>query len=577
VNRAKSSFEPDPTAPVPVSIGAPPSPESTLTSTADLPPNERVGGEVPPPRSAPQPQPRPGLVRRHRWLIVSAVGALAVALVLVQVWRRLSPVPGTTRAASPEQGDLAVLPLQVLTPMEPRLEHLQVGIPDTIVTRLGTIRSLRLRPMSAVLRFSGRTVDARQAGGELRVNHVLTGTLGAEGDRYRMNLRLVRVADGEVAWNHRYDIAPNDLAGLQDDSAAEQVARALSLELTAAERARVHRRYTQNADAYAEFLEGRALLVQYTERRMREAIGKFEAALVRDPSYALARASLAMAFASYSVRYAGEDESGRWGARAEKEATLALSQDPSLAEAHLALASAAGTAYRNFDWPRMLDESAVALALDPNLHLAHTARARVFYHYGLFRQTEAEADTAATLAGESSVEDDRSRFYAALYDGRFAEAVTRGESLHKRTDAEAIGTNLALAFYYVGDKVRAFAALRNAGRDGVPDPRAQAALASIEAAEGRHDAARAIVRRVLAQPYRDHHMAYSLAATHAQLGQMDEAARWVMEAANTGLPCYPWFMRDPLLAPLRDSSQFRQIEPGLRRTFEVRSARYGAP
>ena len=534
---------------------------------------------LPLPRSEPVPAAdevvRPGLLRRRRLQVVTVVATVAAALIFVHVWRRSLPAQASSATfAASRQGDLAVLPLQVLTPIDPSLDYLRIGIPDAIITRLAGIHSLRLRPTSAVLRFGGQGLDIRRVAEELRVNHVLTGTLRSHGDRHRLNLQLVRVGDGAVVWGRPYEIASRDLASLQDDSVAEDVARALSLTLTAAERERVHRRYTQNATAYTEFLKGRALLAEYTERRMLEAIERFEAALEHDPSYALARASLAMAFASYSVRYVGEDDAGQMGARAEEQATLALRDDPNLAEAHLALASAAGTAYRNFDWPRVLDETAIALSLDPNLHLAHTARARALFHYGLFRATELEIETAAALAGGSSVEDDRMRFYAALHNGRFAEAVTLGEALHKRTDAVAIPTYLGLAFYYAGDKARAFEGLRAARRRGVPDLRAQAALASLEAAVGRHDAARTIVSRILAQSYRDHHIAYSLATTHAQLGQMGDAARWLTEAANTGFPCYPWFVRDPLLEPFRHSPEFRQIEPELRRTFDALSMRY---
>ena len=459
---------------------------------------------LPLPRSEPVPAAdevvRPGLLRRRRLQVVTVVATVAAALMFVQVWRRSLPAQASSATfAASRQGDLAVLPLQVLTPIDPSLDYLRIGIPDAIITRLAGIHSLRLRPTSAVLRFGGRGLDIRRVAEELRVNHVLTGTLRSHGDRHRLNLQLVRVGDGAVVWGRPYEIASRDLASLQDDSVAEDVARALSLTLTAAERERVHRRYTQNATAYTEFLKGRALLAEYTERRMLEAIERFEAALEHDPSYALARASLAMAFASYSVRYVGEDDAGQMGARAEEQATLALRDDPNLAEAHLALASAAGTAYRNFDWPRVLEETAIALSLDPNLHLAHTARARALFHYGLFRATELETETAAALAGGSSVEDDRMRFYAALHNGRFAEAVTLGEALHKRTDAVAIPTYLGLAFYYAGDKARAFEGLRAARRRGVPDLRAQAALASLEAAVGRHDAARTIVSRILAQ------------------------------------------------------------------------------
>ncbi|MNC92972.1 hypothetical protein D3C83_94990 [compost metagenome] len=51
--------------------------------------------------------------------------------------------------------------------------------------------------------------------------------------------------------------------------------------------------------------------------------------------------------------------------------------------------------------------------------------------------------------------------------------------------------------------------------------------------------------------YRDHHVAYSLGAAYAQLGEPELADRWLRVAADTGFPCLPFFERDPLLEPLR--------------------------
>jgi serine/threonine-protein kinase len=193
----------------------------------------------------------------------------------------------------------------------------------------------------------------------------------------------------------------------------------------------------------------------------------------------------------------------------------------------------------------------------------------------LFDAVTVEADAAATLAGYSGVENERTRYSAVSYGGRFAEAFKLGEQLHQRTDAVTIPWQLAHLAYDLGDRERAVAVLR--ARLGVsPDLRVQAALASMEAAEGRHQIARELIRAVLTQTYLDHHIAYSLATTYAQLGEFDEAARWLTQAANTGFPCYPWFMKDPLLAPLRQTSQFRTFEPSMRRTFEALAARYGS-
>ena len=136
---------------------------------------------------------------------MTVVATVAAALVFVQVWRRFLPAQGSSATfAASRQGDLAVLPLQVLTPIDPSLDYLRIGIPDAIITRLAGIHSLRLRPTSAVLRFGGRGLDIRRVAEELRVNHILTGTLRSHGDRHRLNLQLVRVGDGAVVWGRPY-------------------------------------------------------------------------------------------------------------------------------------------------------------------------------------------------------------------------------------------------------------------------------------------------------------------------------------------------------------------------------------
>ena len=485
--------------------------------------------------------------------------------------RRVGPAPDATA----ERIHLAVLPLQPQTPIDPRMRYLQIGVPDSIITRLAAIRALRLRPTSAVRRFASVEVDAKAAGELLGVEHVLAGTIREHAAGYRLNLQLIRTADGVTVWGGQYEVQGDNLLNIQDDSVAEEVARALRVTLTEAERMRMHRRYTGNVAAYAEFLKGRALLVDYTETRMRAAIEHFEAALARDPQYALARASLATALSSFSVRYAPEQEAEAWSARAEREATEALAQDRDLAEAHLALASTAGTVHRGFDWARVLEHTSAALSLDATLHLAHSERGRALFHLGLFREAVAAIDAAMDLTGEAGVENKRILMYVSLFGGEYAAALERAEEIRRLTDAVAIPTQAALAAYYLGDPPAALKVLRSIRRAGRPDVRAQAVLASIEAAEGNHAASRALVQQIVAQPYRDHHIAYSLAAAQAQLGELDTALRWLREAADTGFPCYPWFERDPLLEPLRRSPQYRAFASEMRRRFEVASARYG--
>ena len=99
----------------------------------------------------------------------------------------------------------------------------------------------------------------------------------------------------------------------------------------------------------------------------------------------------------------------------------------------------------------------------------------------------------------------------------------------------------------MGDVAGAREMLASAMRGSQPDVRAQASLASIEAAAGMRDQALARATAVARGSYMDHHVAYSLGAAFAQLGQTSESIAWLQRAVDTGFPCYPWFERDTLL------------------------------
>ena len=73
----------------------------------------------------------------------------------------------------------------------------------------------------------------------------------------------------------------------------------------------------------------------------------------------------------------------------------------------------------------------------------------------------------------------------------------------------------------------------------------------------------------------DHHVATSLAGAQAQLGNHDEALRWLRWAAGGGFPCYPWFEVDPLLQPLRNTPAYVAFMRELRISFDDVQERYG--
>ena len=106
--------------------------------------------------------------------------------------------------------------------------------------------------------------------------------------------------------------------------------------------------------------------------------------------------------------------------------------------------------------------------------------------------------------------------------------------------------------------------LASAMRGGKPDVRAQASLASVEAATGLRNVARDRANAIAHGSYIDHHVAYSLGAAYAQLGEPREAIAWLRRAVDNGFPCYPWFQRDPLLEPIRQNPEFVRLLTAMR-------------
>jgi DNA-binding winged helix-turn-helix (wHTH) protein/TolB-like protein len=507
-----------------------------------------------------------------RWPRTAILAAMAAACLLLAIG--VAYVVGRSRPGV-ASAELAVLPLRVLASPAAEGSHLGVGIADAIVTRLANVESIRVRPTSAILAFDVPGVDPSEAGRRLRVDHVLTGTVQQVADAYRFNLQLVRTADGVPVWGRSLDLNRRNLFSLEDQVAADIVG-ALALRISRAERARIDRRYTSSPEAYEQYLEGRALLANYSDSNARQAMEHFDRALRIDPHYVLAEAGLATASGIFSVRFAYEREALDWGRRAEQHARAALAQDPGLGEAHLALASAAGTMYRSFDWPMVIDEATEALRLNPNLDLAHSALARALYHLGLFDRSRDESRRAEEISGGTNVEVRRVGLYNHLLAGHFDEARRLAESLLQRTDAPVVRQYLGLSAYYTGDPERAKQVLGAVLRsDGRPDSRSQASLAGILAATGARADAERTIALVLDAGYMDHHVAYSLGAAQAQLGRPADAIKWLRKATETGFPCYPWFAADSLLDPLRANPAFREFLDELRRTHEAARARYG--
>jgi eukaryotic-like serine/threonine-protein kinase len=507
--------------------------------------------------SRPGRRPLPGLTAAGIALVL--IGSAAYAW-----WSRPAAGVSDVRAMT-----IAVLPFKVLSGGE-EIGFLGIGVPDTIISRIALVRSIRVM---AVLAPGRENDDPRAAGRTLGVEYVLTGTIQKVGDQIRVTPQLVTVADGVAMWSRPYTLRTTDLLRLQDEI-ARGVVEALPVQLTGEDRARVDRQHTRDSEAYALYLRGRAQLTPYTRAATLGAVAAFEQALTRDPDYALAHAGLAVASARMRHMFAVEDEVKAFTTQSHQAARRALALDSELAEAHEALAAV----YRSseFEWLQAIEESTRALERNASLDQPHLFKASAFVHLGLLDRVAPAAQAARDSNRANVAEPLRVMGSSAIYGGQYAAAVSLLEQA-REASGEPAEWNLAYAYYYAGRTEQAESMLRNMrGKSARSQRRAQATLASFLAARRQSADATKLIEAVTTGSYMDHHVAFSLGAAYAQLDRPAEALKWLAEAWNTGFQCYPWFDRDPLLARVRRRPEFRSLFDEFKQSWETKKAQYGA-
>src|SRR4029079_2350552 len=142
---------------------------------------------------------------------------------------------------------IAVLPFENLGEQKENLEFVD-GLQDDILTKLAKIGDLKVISRTSVMDYRGKR-NLRQIGNDLRVSHVLEGSVWRAGTVLHMNAQLIDTRTDTHVWAEEYDRDLNDLFAVQSEI-AQKVAEHLHAKLSASERAFVEERPTQDLVAY---------------------------------------------------------------------------------------------------------------------------------------------------------------------------------------------------------------------------------------------------------------------------------------------------------------------------------------
>ena len=273
-------------------------------------------------------------------LLAASLMALAAAAGWI-VWK-------SELIRQPVTSGIAVLPFANLSEQREDATAFVDGVQDDILTKLAKIADLKVISRTSVMDYRGKR-NLRQIGNDLRVSHVLEGSVRRIGTRLRMNAQLIDTRTDTHVWAEQYDRDLNDLFAIQSEI-AQKIAGRLRAKISPAEKLAIERKPT--GDLVAFELYSRAISLTPTSRAPSadsglQAIDLLNAAVARDPSFF--EAFFELAVRHDQIYFFAYDHTPARLALAEAAIQEAFRIRPNAGEAHLARAFHLYNGYLDYD------------------------------------------------------------------------------------------------------------------------------------------------------------------------------------------------------------------------------------
>jgi serine/threonine protein kinase/tetratricopeptide (TPR) repeat protein len=472
--------------------------------------------------------------------------------------------PGSRAAAQPSGSfrsprvakvisSLAVLPFENVS-RDPENDYLSDGITGSLINNLATVPHLRVMARSTVFRYKGREMDPQAIGRELHVRAVLTGRMMQSGGSLRIGTELVDVATGSQIWGAQFDRKPGDIFTIQDEISSE-ISGKLRLQLTRAEKKRLVRRHTEDAEAYRLYLQGRHHWNRWTEEGFYKAIGYFQQAIQKDPSYALAYAGVADSYVLLGWNsYLPPKDAFPKGKAA---AMTALDLAPDLGEAATDLAAVLWL--HDWQWPEAEKEFQRSLKLNPCYPTAN-------HYYAECVMTMGRHAEAITRMKKSLELDPLSLIINAAMGWAYYHARQYDQAVEQLLRTVELDPNYPVTYWILGLLYRKTARSDlaiSAGQKGVNlsggSPLMRAALAQSYAEAGSPKDARQILDD-LTKLGQDKYVApHFFAGIHIGLGEDERALAYLEKSYAEHCHWLIYLHIDPSMDRLRGDPRFQDL------------------
>lgn len=475
--------------------------------------------------------------RPNRFAILAAISIVLLA----GTWLFLRSPWG--RAPLSHRQSIGVLPFQNLSPSGEDADA-GLGMADALITRLGALPELSVRPIATVRKYDSPGIDPIEAGKSLGVDTVLAGAVQRLDKRIRVTVRLIRVQDGQSLWAEKFDEFFTNIFAVQD-AISEKLAQALALRLTSEEQDRMMRRYTENTEAFRQYELGRYERYRNNAR----SLDHFKESIRLDPRYVLPYVELVDLYLPFSGNGGGTFE--KYAPLAREAAASAMQFGPDLAEAHVASAEFKRVVDRDFPGARR--ELDTALRLNPESPRAHHSLGALLAIQGELTAAVAERRHAMDLDplnGEFASDLAWTLYCARQYDVALqwiAEYVRRDP---RHTDV----WNTFYCYLQLGRHQEAIRLMEEFARSVGARNAVLAVLAHAYALSGNSGKAKTLIDSLPAGWGN-----YQRAVLDLTLGDRESALLHLDRAVDERSVFVEWLKVDPDLEPLRADPRFAEI------------------
>jgi TolB-like protein/DNA-binding winged helix-turn-helix (wHTH) protein/tetratricopeptide (TPR) repeat protein len=521
------------------SVAEPPAAEAELLPSApEWPASNR---EVPPPW------------RPRRFLLLGASSVVALLLVIGLNfkgirdwwWRQSSGLATPIRIES-----LAVLPFENLSG-DASKDYFADGFTDELITDLAEEARIRVVSRSSVMRYKGSKKPLPEIARELRVDAIVEGSVSLSDQHVRLTAQLIHAADDRHLWAHSYERERKDLFHIQGEVAATIAGlireKTKKTDFVGLPIAYAHPRFTP--ETYELFLECQELHEADTQESENHAIRCYQRLLALDPKCAAAYAGLAFSYGHLNLESVP---------KARAAAVKAIELDPSLPEAHAALAEFMSSYEKDFAGAEA--ELKQALALNPSYAKAHGDYSLLLMVSGRVAEAIAEARTSQDLDPLSA--------RRAMFSGMiFFMARQYDATLEAENTALKLDPHLERARYWLGYAYEQKGMYRKAIAEYEKNLPTDGNAISLMAM-GRSLYLAGDLRKADEVRYRIEHFPttdtnyvwpYDAALFYAALGDKDRAFQWLEKDQNAHDGWLMFLRVDPRLASLRDDPRLAEL------------------